>query len=346
MSISLDINKPLDLQQIAEAASGTVGQLVAFEPISGGRNSQVYRASRADGRSYALKVYPRGASDPRDRLGTEYNSLTFLWQHGVRQIPEPITADRALGFALYSFIDGRPVPIDEVTEPDIDTLIDFLVDLRELVQLEESLRLPPASEAFFNVQEIVENLHARLSRLGNARPDEPLLDAFLDAELIPALNYFKAWGRELLGDDWARPLPVEQRILSPSDFGFHNTLRPVGGKLVFVDFEYFGWDDPAKTMSDFLLHPAMPLSLALRRHFVTGVLAHLEPVACERLRTLYPLFGIKWCFICLNEFLPVYQHRRAAMSAEAWEKVKSLQLSKARGILKRITSEHEHFPYR
>ena len=52
-------------------------------------------------------------------------------------------------------------------------------------------------------------------------------------------------------------LPVEQRTLSPSDFGFHNALRRPDGRVVFLDLEYFGWDDPAKMISDFLLHPAL-----------------------------------------------------------------------------------------
>ena len=50
------------------------------------------------------------------------------------------------------------------------------------------------------------------------------------------------------------------RTLSPSDFGFHNAIRRSDDVLIFIDFEYFGWDDPAKTISDFLLHPAMQLN--------------------------------------------------------------------------------------
>ena len=43
---------------------------------------------------------------------------------------------------------------------------------------------------------------------------------------------------------------MAQRALSPSDFGLHNALRGQDGQLRFVDFEYFGWDDPVKLVSD------------------------------------------------------------------------------------------------
>ena len=43
-------------------------------------------------------------------------------------------------------------------------------------------------------------------------------------------------------------------ILSPSDIGFHNTLK-CRNKIFFIDFEYFGLDDPIKITSDFIIHP-------------------------------------------------------------------------------------------
>lgn len=36
-----------------------------------------------------------------------------------------------------------------------------------------------------------------------------------------------------------------QRTLSPADHGFQNTLVR-NGQLVFLDFEYAGWDDQAQ----------------------------------------------------------------------------------------------------
>ena len=65
-----------------------------------------------------------------------------------------------------------------------------------------------------------------------------------------------------------------------------------GRALVFVDFEYFGWDDPAKTIVDFLQHPAMDMTDAQRRAFAAGTLAVFADVAWRGARAMvYPWFG-------------------------------------------------------
>ena len=55
------------------------------------------------------------------------------------------------------------------------------------------------------------------------------------------------------------------QVLSPSDFGFHNAILKESGDLVFLDFEYFGRDDPVKLMADFIWHPGMKLSNLQKR---------------------------------------------------------------------------------
>ena len=52
---------------------------------------------------------------------------------------------------------------------------------------------------------------------------------------------------------------IKNLILSPSDFGFHNSLFR-NNKLFFFDFEYAGWDDPIKLMCDFILNPDYKIS--------------------------------------------------------------------------------------
>ena len=100
--------------------------------------------------------------------------------------------------------------------------------------------------------------------------------------------------------------PSAARTLSPSDFGFHNAIRRAGGGLAFVDFEYFGWDDPAKTIADYLLHPAMALGDALKRRFADQVQAAFgELPGSPRARAwcIHGL-GLKWALILVNDFLP------------------------------------------
>ena len=77
------------------------------------------------------------------------------------------------------------------------------------------------------------------------------------------------------GLDFAAELPQEWRSLVPSDFGFHNSLRRADGTLAFVDFEYFGWDDPVKLTADILLHPGQAARPPQRRRFRAAARAAL-----------------------------------------------------------------------
>ena len=62
--------------------------------------------------------------------------------------------------------------------------------------------------------------------------------------------------------DMDHPLDTQESVLSPSDFGFHNALLGPDGKLCFIDFEYAGWDDPAKLICDFFCQPQTPVPQA------------------------------------------------------------------------------------
>jgi len=312
--------------------SRLLGQPVTdLEWIGGGGNSRIYKLP--GGRAGKVYFGPR-------RLETEFAALQFLWQHGVRCVPEPIAAEPASKLAVYEFIDGTKFAANDVSEGDIDAAVEFLATLKQLASEPDAATLPPAAEACFTAQAIVENLRGRLVRLAAV----PALKEFLEEGFRPMLERLAA---KL---PMERELSTEERTLSPSDFGFHNALRRKGGQLVFLDFEYFGWDDPAKMVSDFLLHPALELPARLKQRFATGVYRRFSgnKSLAKRVETVYPLFGLKWCLIMLNEFVPEDLQRRGFASGGGLDRAaaQARQLDKARRMLARIEHEHEDFPYR
>ena len=321
----------------------------------GGRNSRVFRVVCEDGSSYAAKTYFRHLSDPRDRLDTEFQSLEFMWAGGVRCIPRPLVADRELGWAVYEYITGTAMTEHEITAPDTDAAVDFLGTLAEIKNLEGSATLPQASEACFSVQGIMDSLQGRLSRLSQTSQDTPVhrdLQEFLAGELVPAIDEVTQWSASRLEKvDIAlhAELDIRSRTLSPSDFGFHNAIRGDDGRIVFVDFEYFGWDDPAKMIADFLLHPGMDVPHDLKGRFAVDMLKRFidDGLLPHRLETVYPLFGLKWCLILLNEFVPEHLMRRgfATEGDERRSEIQVEQLAKARGLLRRVRGEYREFPY-
>ena len=305
--------------------SDLLGQeIVSWERIGGGRNSQVYHltSKTAEGeKQLVVKRYFCHSVDPRDRLGVEFSSLKFMWENGLRCIPQPILASRQHACAIYEFIEGEELSATEIGETEIDQAVQFLATLQELKTQPGSESLPPASEACFSIHAILKNIEMRLTRLSAVGYETSLhaeMHAFLDGKLRPTLieasqRCYEGLAR--LGKTLETELAQAQRILSPSDFGFHNVLQRSDGQLVFLDFEYFGWDDPAKTIADFLLHPnsAMDLSLQLKARFAQALLTYLDTDRDlpNRLHLVYPLFGIKWCLILLNEFLDADYQRRS-----------------------------------
>ena len=112
-----------------------------------------------------------------------------------------------------------------------------------------------------------------MARLRSSAADESELIDFIDGSFEGQFAEASRQARcEMVeaGLDFVAALPSAQRTLAPSDFGFHNTLRYANGALAFVDFEYFGWDDPAKLTADIMLHPGRPLSAPQRQRFSDG----------------------------------------------------------------------------
>jgi hypothetical protein len=131
----------------------------------------------------------------------------------------------------------------------------------------------------------------------------------------------------------------DNRCLSPSDFGFHNAIEDEAGTMRFIDFEYAGWDDPAKMVCDFFLQIEVAVPLDYLTEFTESVTAlESQPENLQhRIRLLFPVYKLKWCCILLNEFLPTPSaRRRFSRMEEDVNRRKESQLAKARQMISRI----------
>lgn len=283
-------------------------------------NSQVFKLECADGSQVMAKIYPPA---DRDRLGVEFNALSFLHHHGVGVVPMALAKAPEARIAIYQYLEGeRPQPAS-LAIFDLEQMLEFLGTLDRLRGEPDSSSLPAASEACFSFESYLGGVRQRLLRFAQVVDTTPLHSrarAFADSRLAPFFHHIEGHCAASLGRlGWhgEEEIPLAHRTLSPSDFGFHNTLRLVNGLLGFVDFEYFGWDDPAKLIADFLHHPAMPVAADLKRRFLRGALTlyQRDPALPDRLDLVYPLLGLKWCLIMLNEFLPEGLTRRKLANA-------------------------------
>jgi hypothetical protein len=330
------------LAETTRIAVNLVGAPIrSVDPVRAGGNNRLFRITALDGSRFALKQYPRQASDPRDRLTTEFRALQFMRQAGVTQVPAPRACDAVAGFALYDWIDGQP-PVPSTST--IEAAIAFTGELRKLSRHESASTMPTASEACFGPVAIVEQLERRFHVLKAAAALHPDLDAFLAGPFVQTTARTIERAKELCrreNVDFAAQIDPSDRCLSPSDFGFHNALQQADGRVVFLDFEYFGWDDPVKLTCDFMLHPGMNLPADLALQFQEGLVG-LFGAQCDfdaRLRICLPLYALRWTMILLNEFLPDRWARRVAAGVQAEHRdVLERQLEKAKAMLARAVT--------
>lgn len=326
-----------DLPRIVETLTGRAP--VHLRRIQGGRNNLVARADLGDG-PVLVKAYFRARSDRRDRLGAEYTLLSHLWRHGERAVPEPRAADPEHGVAVYEFVEGERVAPGSVGEDDVASLAGLLGRMWELRDAPGAEAIGPASDATLRAKDLVARLFERRHAL-LALPAEDETDrraqAFLSGPFSDALVPLC---EHVLASSGDAPLPPAERTLSPSDHGFHNALREPGRGLRFVDFEYGGFDDPAKMLADACLQPAVPIPRGLRSAFVADMLERLgsPPGLASRLRRLYPLWALQWCLIALNEFHPAARERRHHAGDRGADR-RSAQLGKAETMLDTLRTE-------
>lgn len=312
--------------------------------LAGGRNSRIYRVLSLTGK-YALKQYPSRQDDPRDRLATEVGALHLMERHRIDTVPRVVGMDRDRGYALLTWIEGTAVA--GIADADIDAALAFLATIHALRDTPWAAEQPAAAEACLSGGEIERQVDARLDSLRSAASGEADLIDFLDASFTTARARWLARAVQdatAAGLDFEGQLPQEWQTLVPSDFGFHNSLRRADGSLAFVDFEYFGWDDPVKLTADILLHPGRSLALTQRQRLRSGAtkLYSGDPRFAPRLAAYLPLFGLRWVLILLNEFIPERWRRRLlAGASEDWAAAKARQLSRAREFLAALPEKVE-----
>jgi hypothetical protein len=327
-------------RQIVDVAARLAGAPVeAIDRVGGGRNSRVFKVETQNG-SFALKQYPSPGEDRRDRLGVEAAALTWFEAQGFDVVPRLVAIDRDRNAALLTWIDGALVR--EVGPADIDQAADFLDRLHRLRGKSSIPATQRDTEACLSGAEVERQIRARVERLSQL-PAEPELDQFIAGELAPVINELIGAARAATASKRSFEAELDQRnrSLVPSDFGFHNALRDGRGRLAFIDFEYFGWDDPVKLTADMLLHPGTPLAPDLRARFRNAAerLYADDADFAARLAAFLPLFGLRWVLILLNEFHPErWRNRVLAGATYDWDEAKQRQLAAARRMLQDLTA--------
>jgi hypothetical protein len=311
-------------------------------PLKDGGNNQVFRLPGPEG-DFVLKRYFQDPDDPRDRYNTERIFYDLLWTGGVRQIPEPFAWDDQSRLGLFTFVPGRKLAPGEITRERVEQAAQFILQINTLRGRAAARAVAAASEARFSVAEQTAGIALRVEALQQIAPESGMdaqALAFAREDLLPAWRGIEeAITRDCSSNRYlSSTLDAAQRCLSPSDFGFHNALLMEGAGLHFIDFEYAGWDDPAKLVCDFFCQPQVPVGFQFWDFFLGKLAAGLgdESRLPLRAKVLLPAYQIKWCCIILNHFLKGGKARREFAHGSASESTKASQLEKARRLLKEV----------
>lgn len=326
-----------------------IGDLSPFkiEEISGGANNRVYKLQTGSFK-YLMKSYYSDKEDRRDRLRAEFGFSDFLWCEGIRCIPRPVVQDMENRNALFEYTEGKKILPEGVDENLISEALDFWVKLNSRKNSTRAKRIPNASEAYFSINGHLNNVNSRLKKLSEIEIDHPVFYAaklFVIDTLIPYWNSVKSevvTDSELEGIKINDILPSADRCLSSSDFGFHNAILMDSGALKFFDFEYAGWDDPAKFVCDFFCQPKIPVSMEYFAAFSAAVASEFSDTGFHqfRMNLLFPVYQMKWCAIILNDFLPNGNKRREFSNNNiSREKRLEIQLEKSMIFFESLASE-------
>ena len=312
--------------------------------IHAGGNNRNYKLL-TDDKNFCLKEYYWSSEDTRDRGKTEFEFLSALWNSGIRSISEPIHYDEYSHIGLFEFIEGNKIQTNDVNNDLVDRSLQFFKEINFNRYNNQNCNLLNASESCFTISDHISMVNMRIERLGTIDDSTSInkdVQFYINNKLLPLWDNIKKGiyeeaKKQFIGLN--NLLPINERCLSPSDFGFHNAILDENDELKFIDFEYAGWDDPAKFVGDYFCQPSVQINLEYFHEFSSSV-AQLFPnpeMNLLRYQMLLPLFQIKWCCIILNEFLPDAEKRRQfANNNFSINRLKIDQLAKAESALGRV----------
>lgn len=286
-------------------ASELGARVSSLERLRGGINNRVFRCSRGT-QHWVVKGYTPLEPGQRDRMKAEVDFIRFAAQAAPGFTPTLIQADPVRRCVVLEYLEGESFPEGyHPSEWEVGEAVEFFRQLNaDPLLARKSIQLD-AAEGFLSLREHLENVRQRLEAMGCAHLEEalrPQAETLL-RQLHSLLARTEESTNRLIDQGMVRDtIASEVRCVSPSDFGFHNAIRTAKG-IRFIDFEFAGWDDPAKALADFIFQPRVPVPGE-----PSALLTALHPsqrINIEaRYAALKPVLQVKWLCVILALLRP------------------------------------------
>ena len=294
---------------------------------------------------FFAKKYFNNNSDVKDRFQSEVSLFEYAKECAPDFVPNIYAIDEINRIILFEKISGKNVKSEELDTKSILSAASFFSSLNKPeFKFTLGSKINNAAEACFSINDHLELVEKRIISLekaikndlenSNASSAINLIRAAFEKIKNQILNYAN---QNMIQLDLE--IEINDRVISPSDFGFHNCLKKKNSDLVFFDFEYSGWDDPAKVVGDFFNQLQVPVSEIYFHIFVEKAFENQKNKneLVTRAKLLLPLFKIKWACIAMNIFIPVNLERRLFSNPNLdITNYKEEQIQKANKILNNI----------
>ena len=280
--------------------------LSSFQLLPTSGNNRIYKIQLRNEEEYVVKQYFHLKEDSRPRLKAEFGHLDALWNLGFKNIPKPIRNKK--NWAVYSLIEGDSVK--SINLEKIDEVLSFICRLSDESDKLRDLPILPASDSRSCLKDYIDQIERRFSLIieGAKTSDlEKEISNFLGQNLFPLKEFIlKKFYASIESIGWSlnSPYKEDQQMFCPSDLGFHNIISSTekNERLVFLDFEYSGWDDPAKLLADFFHHAGQKVSWEHKWYLLEKFATHRkhDPDFLRRWEIVIDSVGLEWVLIVLN----------------------------------------------
>lgn len=280
-----------------------LGVKFSVKVFTNGINNNVFLLEK-NSKRYVVKIYPKNHRKITQRFKAELNFLRYSNKIRNRFVPKILEFDAVNSILILEYIRG--VSFSDQLKPSETNIKDAIFFLKLVNEKKNSAFLisNQATEGFRKISEHIENVSKRLNSFSHNHID-PKFQSIAKEKIQMLSDYLDAT-KSYLGDVLAQKsqldtLKPEYLCISPGDFGFHNAIL-TAKRTVFIDFEYAGWDDPAKLYLDFFFQPKNPVP---ETKYLSEKLLEIlnnrqnEHYLRYRIELLRPVLFIKWCCIIL-----------------------------------------------
>ncbi|WP_390129319.1 hypothetical protein [Synechococcus sp. HIMB2401] len=252
-----------------------------------------------------IKIYPHSKLENRQssRFKRETCFLEYLNAIKVSNTPKTIYKCEKGKFMIMNWMQG-----DNIRQIDGETLramANFTAICNTDANILKASKVKKAKD-YWSKPAIIENDIIKRYKLLTNRPTRSMKESEIK-ELLKKVSIaerieeeIKLFRENACKDYWG-PEMVNM-ILSQSDMSINNIKRE-GKQFKFYDFEYAGWDDPAKLVSDVLSHPDHKITKEKEEKWIKELRTQevfKDNGAEKRIRDSKQLTKIKWLLIMCN----------------------------------------------